>query len=62
VTPVDQPVSLGILADEGLADGFLVAVERGSHVPIDLSDNWDHWAWVEKPLEQARAELHIPPL
>ena len=62
VTPVDQPVSLGILAQEGLADGFFVAVERGSHVPIDLSDGWDHWGWVEKPLEQARAELNIPPL
>jgi phage tail protein X len=62
VTPVDQPVSLGILADEGLADGFFVAVERGSRLPIDLSDNWDHWAWVEKPLAQARAELNITPL
>lgn len=62
VTPVDQPVSFGILANEGMADRFFVAVERGSHVPIDLSDGWDHWAWVEKPLEQARAELHIPPL
>jgi hypothetical protein len=62
VTPVDQPVSLGILAEPGLADAFFVAVERGSRVPIDLSDGWDHWAWVEKPLEQARAELNIAPL
>ena len=62
VTPVDQPVSIGILAKEGLADAFFVAVERGSRVPIDLSDGWDHWAWVEKPLAQARAELNITPL
>ncbi len=62
VTPVDQPVSVGILGQEGLADRFFMAVERGSRVPIDLSDGWDHWAWVEKPLEQARAELNIAPL
>ncbi|HTQ34596.1 MAG TPA: hypothetical protein VMI30_10520 [Stellaceae bacterium] len=62
VTPVDQPVSYGILAQDGLADRFFVAVERGSRVPIDLSDGWDHWAWVEKPLEQARAELNVTPL
>ena len=61
VTPVNQPVSFGILGKEGMADAFFTAVERGSHVPIDLSDGWDHWAWVGKPLEQARAELHIPP-
>jgi hypothetical protein len=62
VTPAAQPDSVGILAQEGLADGFFKAVERGSRVPIDLSDGWDHWAWVEKPLAQARAELNIVPL
>jgi hypothetical protein len=62
VTPVDQPVSFGILAKEGLADAFFVAVERGSRLPIDLSEGWDHWAWVEKPLDRARAELNIAPL
>ena len=62
VTPVEQPVSVGILAQEGLADRFFAAVERGSRVPVDLSDGWDHWAWVEKPLAQARAELDITPL
>jgi len=62
VTPVDQPVSFSILAQEGLADDFFTAVDRGSRVPIDLSDGWDHWAWVEKPLAQVRAELNIVPL
>jgi hypothetical protein len=62
MTPLDQPNVHGILATEGLADKFLAAVERGSRVPIDLSDRWDHWAWVEKPLEQVRAELRIAPL
>jgi hypothetical protein len=62
VTPVDQPRMTGILAQEGLADKFFEAIERGSRVPVDLSDGWDHWAWVEKPLAQARAELNIAPL
>jgi len=62
VTPVEQPVSFSILVQDGLADGFFTAVERGSRVPIDLSDGWGHWAWVEKPLAQARAELNITPL
>jgi ubiquinone biosynthesis protein Coq4 len=62
VTPVDQPEITAVLAQEGLADRFFEAVERGSQVNTDLSDNWDHWAWVAKPLEQARAELNVPPL
>jgi len=62
MTTLDQPMLRGIFAIEGLADRFLTAVERGSRVPIDLSDRWDHWAWVEKPLEEARIELKIAPL
>ena len=62
VTPLPQPDMSGILAQEGLADRFLEALERGSQVNTDLSDNWDHWAWVEKPLDQVRAELNVPPL
>lgn len=62
VTPTAQPMSRAILSREGLADGFFAAVARGARVPIDLSDNWDHWAWVEKPLAAARAELGIAPL
>jgi hypothetical protein len=62
VTPVPQPDSVAILAQDGLADAFFIAVDRGARLPIDLSDGWDHWAWVEKPLAQARAELNIVPL
>ena len=62
MTPLNQALMRGILATEGLADKFLTAVERGSRVPIDLSDRWDHWAWGEKPLEEARIELKIAPL
>jgi hypothetical protein len=62
VTPLDQPSNVSVLAQDGLADAFFVAVDRGSRVPVDLSDGWDHWAWVEKPLAEARAELNIVPL
>src|SRR3546814_8886692 len=61
VTPVDQPEVSGILDQEGLAEKFFIAVARGRRVPIDMSDNWNHWAWVEQPLAQARAELNITP-
>jgi hypothetical protein len=44
MTPLDQPLMRGIFATEGLADKFLTAVERGSRVPIDLTDRWNHWA------------------
>ena len=61
MTPLDQPLVRGIFATEGLGDKFFAAVERGSKVRLDLSDRWDHWAWVAKPLEEARAELGIEP-
>lgn len=62
VTPLPQPEARGILATEGLAEKFFKAIERGSRLPIDLSDNWNYWDWVGKPLAQAREELKIEPL
>lgn len=61
VTPVPQPEYHSTLAMEGLAERFFEALERGSKVRIDLSKGWDHWAWVEKPLDSARLELGIEP-
>lgn len=61
VTPVAQPTSHSIMDDPVLADRFFEALRRGSAVTVDLSDNWDYWAWVEKPLDQARTELGIMP-
>ncbi len=61
VTPVPQQEIHSTLALEGIADRFFEASERGSKVKIDLSKGWDHWAWVEKPLEAARLELGIEP-
>lgn len=60
MTPEPQPVRHSVLADPALADRFFEALRRGGATSIDLSDNWDFWPWLEKPLEQARAELGIP--
>ncbi|HEY1257697.1 MAG TPA: hypothetical protein VGF34_00500 [Stellaceae bacterium] len=61
MTPLDQPLTRGIFGTDGLGDKFFAAVERGSKVRLDLSDRWDHWAWVAKPLAEARVELGIEP-
>jgi hypothetical protein len=61
VTPIDQPLSVGILETPGLAEAFVRAVQRGSAVNTDLSDHWDHWPFMEKDLEAVRRELNILP-
>jgi len=57
VTPIAAPRT-------GLFDVRKVirAVERGSACRDDLSARWDHWAWVELPLEEVRERLGVPPL
>jgi len=59
VTPLDQPHVTGILATPGLASRFIEAVERGSRVNADLSDNWDFWPLLPLPLAEARRQLDI---
>ena len=44
------------------AGGLYRAVERGTACRDDLSARWDHWAWVELPLEEVRARLGVAPL
>jgi hypothetical protein len=57
VTPIAE-------ARTGLFDVRKVirAAERGAACRDDLSARWDHWAWVELPVEEARERLGIPPL
>lgn len=59
VTPLDQPYVTGVLAEPGLAVRFIDAVERGSRVNTDLSDNWDFWPYMPLPLDQARRRLNV---
>jgi tellurite resistance protein len=51
-------------AETGLFDIDLVmrALARGSRCKVDLSDHWNMWRYVAKPLDQVRAELGIEPI
>jgi len=44
-----------------LAEGESRAAERVAACH-DLSARWDHWAWVDLPVEETRERLGIPPL
>ncbi|HTS82572.1 MAG TPA: hypothetical protein VMH40_18360 [Myxococcaceae bacterium] len=57
VTPVAAPRT-------GLLDvrKVLRAAERGAACRDDLSARWDHWAWVELPVDEVRHRLGVPPL
>jgi hypothetical protein len=59
VTPLSQPYQTGTLAKPGLAEEFITAIERGSRVDTDLSDNSDFWPLMPLPLGEARARLGI---
>jgi hypothetical protein len=62
VTPLPQKSDPGtLMAQEGMAERMLKALQRGSQVKVDLFDHWDHWAYVEMPLEEARERLGIVP-
>jgi len=39
-----------------------VALARGAACNIDLSDHWDFWPYMPRPLDDVRRELGIPPL
>ncbi|MDE1986814.1 MAG: hypothetical protein KGJ28_09765 [Alphaproteobacteria bacterium] len=59
--PVSQPHITGTLARDDNAEKFIRAIERGSRVNTDLSDNWDFWPVLPLPLEDARRRLGIMP-
>jgi hypothetical protein len=57
----DDFVTVGLLGKPGMAERMLAAIERGSHMKQDLSDNWDYWAWIELPIDEVRRRLNILP-
>lgn len=61
MTPLPQPSTRGLLAEEDLPERVFRAVERGAKVNVDLSDGWDYWPYLERPLAEVRAELHVDP-
>ena len=55
-------VTTGVLGKPGVAERMFAAVERGTKVNLDLSDNWDYWAYVGLPIDEVRRRLNIVPL
>lgn len=60
VRPIAGETSIGILGEPGVAARMFAALERGSHVAVDLADKWDYWSYVELPLAEARQRLAVP--
>ncbi len=50
---------LGVLGEPGAAERMFAAVERGALVNTDLSDKWDYWPIVERPIDEVRRQLNI---
>lgn len=59
--PTDGNVTIGVLGKPGVAERLFAAIERGSHVAVDLSDKWDYWPYVVMPLDEVRRRLNILP-
>jgi hypothetical protein len=59
--PTEGFTTLGVLGKPGVAERMFAAIERGSHVNVDLSDKWDYWPYVALPLDEARRRLNILP-
>lgn len=55
----DGFVTLGVLGEPGAAERMFAAVERGTLVNTDLSDKWDYWPIVERPIDEVRRQLNI---
>ena len=50
-----------MLGNPGMAERMFAAIERGSHVNVDLSDKWDYWPYVALPIDEVRRRLNILP-
>ncbi len=60
LTPFELTVRLGRLGE--MSEDMFIANQRGSSMNTDLGDAWDFLPWLERPLEEAREELGVPPL
>jgi len=59
VTPIDVGARTGTVGK--IAEQFLEAIQRGAAVGTDLSNDWNHWPYMELPLEEARQRLDVRP-
>ncbi|MCB9706417.1 MAG: hypothetical protein H6711_31515 [Myxococcales bacterium] len=57
---VDQPYVPNILAEPGLVEKILHAWRRGAQVNTDLSDQWNFWPYLPRPVDEVRRELGVP--
>lgn len=55
----DGYTTIGVLGEPGAAERMFAAVERGALVNTDLSDKWDYWPIVERPIDEVRLQLNI---
>lgn len=59
--PTHGNTTIGVLGNPGMAERMFAAIERGSHVNVDLSDKWDYWPYVGLPIDEVRHRLNILP-
>lgn len=61
LTPLAPTGKSGLLAPN-LVTEMVEAFARGSRMNIDLSEGWDFWQVMDKPLEEVRRLYHIDPI
>jgi hypothetical protein len=61
VSPIPHDHVDALFSQPGVAESYLRAMERGSKVRLDLSDHWDFWPEVRRPIDEVRRDLGIDP-
>lgn len=61
VTPIPHEHVDHLFSQPGAADKYVAAFERGSKVKRDLSDHWDFWPEMRRPIDDVRRDLGIEP-
>ncbi len=60
MAPMEMPVLLGRIGEEGLAEQMMLALKRGAAMSVDLGDGWNFWPHVELPLDVVRERFGVP--
>lgn len=61
VTPIPHDRADHLFRQPGVAEKYIRAFERGGKVTRDLSDGWDFWPELRRPLDDVRHDLGIAP-
>lgn len=59
VTPIPHDHVDAIFAQPGVAERYIVAYERGAQLKCDLSDHWDFWPEMRRPVGDVRKDLGV---